>query len=146
VLRSPSHLAVVPLVLLVGVGLTGCSSGSSKKDVIRAPTQTQAAVPTTDSTTAPPTTPETGASTTASVKIVSFAYDPTPLTVAPGTTIPVTNTDSAEHTVTSDLAGLFTADDIKNGKTVTFKAPTRPGKYQYHCQYHARMHGTLIVT
>jgi plastocyanin len=128
VLRPPSRLAIVPVVLLGAVGLTGCSSGSPKKAIVLPPTQTQAAVPTT------------------AVKIASFAYDPTPLTVAPATTIPVTNTDGAEHTLTSDLAGLFKADDIKSGKTVTFKAPTRSGRYTFHCEYHASMHGTLIVT
>ena len=79
------------------------------------------------------------------MKIAGFAYDPTPLTVAPGAVIPVTNQVGPEHTVTSDVAGLFRSDDIAHGKTVTFTAPLKPGKYTFHCQYHASMHGTLIV-
>jgi plastocyanin len=65
--------------------------------------------------------------------------------VTPGQKVPVTNADSAEHTATSDVAGLFAADDIKNGKTVTFTAPTKAGTYTFHCTYHASMHGTLVV-
>lgn len=141
-LCSPSRLTVVPLVVLVGVGLTGCSSGSSKPTSVGAPTATPPAAPATEATASAPATGTTGAS----LKIASFAYDPTPLTVAPGASIPVRNSDSAEHTVTSDMAGLFLADDIAHGKTVTFKAPTRPGKYTFHCEYHPYMHGTLIVT
>jgi plastocyanin len=136
VLHSPSRLTLVPLVAMVGLGLAGCSSSSSKKDTVSAPTAT------TDATTAPTTAGAAGTSMT----IAGFKYDPSPLTVAPGTTIPVKNTDGPEHTVTSDLAGLFKADDIKNGMTVSFKAPTKPGTYTYHCQYHSNMHGTLIVT
>ena len=139
---SPSRLSVLPLVLLVGVGLTGCSSESAKPTSVGAPTAPPPAEPTSEATSSAPATGTTGAS----LKIASFAYDPTPLTVAPGTTIPVKNSDSAEHTVTSDMAGLFLADDIAHGKTVTFKAPTRPGKYTFHCEYHPNMHGTLVVT
>jgi plastocyanin len=142
VLCSPSRLTVVPLVVLVAVGLTGCSSGSSKPTSVGAPTATPPAAPATEATASAPATGTTGAS----LKIASFAYDPTPLTVAPGTSIPVKNSDSAEHTVTSDTAGIFLADDIAHGKTVTFTAPTRPGKYTFHCEYHPNMHGTLIVT
>jgi plastocyanin len=132
VLHSPSRLTLVPLVALVGLGLAGCSSGSSKKATVSAPT---------GATTAPATAGTAGTSMT----IAGFKYDPSPLTVAPGTTIPVKNTDGPEHTVTSDAAGLFKADDIKNGMTVSFTAPTKPGTYTYHCEYHSYMHGTLIV-
>ena len=115
-----TRVPVVAVMLMAA----GCSSGSS----------TQSSAPTT-------TSGGTGALT-----IASFAYDPSPLTVGPGQKIPVTNTDSAEHTVTSDMAGLFLADDVKNGKTVTFTTPTKAGTYTFHCQYHPNMHGTLIVT
>ncbi|MCW2601238.1 MAG: plastocyanin [Frankiales bacterium] len=140
--RSPSRLTIVPLVVLVGIALTGCSSGSSKQATVSPLTATQAPAPTTDATT---TAPTSDTATGSSLQIANFTYDPTPLTVAPGTTIPVKNTDGAEHTVTSDLAGLFKADDVKTGKTVSFKAPIKPGTYTFHCDYHARMHGTLIV-
>lgn len=85
------------------------------------------------------------AGASASVKIANFGYQPSPLTVGPGAVVSVTNTDGAEHTATSDVAGLFIGDDIKHGMTVTFTAPAKPGTYTFHCQYHRSMHGTLIV-
>jgi plastocyanin len=80
------------------------------------------------------------------LRIAGFAYQPTPMTVKAGQKVDVTNADSAEHTVTSDLAGLFLADEVKNGKTVTFTAPAKAGTYTFHCAYHSAMHGTLVVT
>ena len=78
--------------------------------------------------------------------IQGFAYSPTPLTVAPGATITVSNRDSAAHTVTSDKQGLFNAEQIQQGSPVTFKAPTTPGTYTFNCAYHSQMHGTLVVS
>jgi plastocyanin len=33
-----------------------------------------------------------------------------------------------------------------SGKTATFTAPTTPGSYPFHCEYHRTMHGVLVVT
>ncbi len=119
------------LVLSAGVLLLASAcSGSSDKS-------TPTSQPTSATTTAPS---ESGPTIT----IASFQYSA--LSVAPGTTITVKNTDSSEHTVTSDTAGQFVADDVKKGTPVTFTAPSKPGKYTYHCEYHASMHGTLTVT
>lgn len=121
-------------VLVLAVG---CSSGTSKPTAAGSDTTTPSA-----STSA--TTPSaSGAEGT--LTIASFAYAPTPITASPGQKIAVTNKDSAEHTVTSDTAGQFLADDVAHGKTVTFTAPTTPGTYTFHCEYHKSMHGTLIV-
>jgi plastocyanin len=110
-----------PRVLLAVLALSACSSGSSGS-----------AAP-----------PKAGGS---ALTIAGFAYAPAPLTVAPGASVPVTNTDSALHTVTSDVTGLFVADDVAHGTTVTFTAPAKPGRYTFHCEYHPSMHGTLVVT
>jgi plastocyanin len=77
------------------------------------------------------------------ITIASFAFT-TPLTVTAGSTVSVTNSDSANHTVTSDDGSSFDTP-APAGQTVTFKAPTKPGTYQYHCTIHPSMHGTLIV-
>ena len=140
VLPSSSRtLTALLLMALVGMGLTSCSSSTPHKATVTAPSATgQGPGPSGAATTAP-------AGGTA-LTIATFAYDPTPLTVVPGAVIPVTNNDGTEHTVTSDLAGLFAANDIGHGKTITFSAPSKAGTYRFHCAYHPNMHGTLVVT
>lgn len=126
-MRRPScALLLVPALTLV---LAGCGGGSDASTV-----------------TPPHSTSSTPAGTAGiAMTIKGFAYDPNPLTVAPGASVDVTNRDSAEHTATSDKKGLFVADEIEEGKTVSFTAPTTPGTYTFFCKYHSNMHGTLIV-
>jgi plastocyanin len=67
-----------------------------------------------------------------------------PLTVAPGTQINIANNDSVEHSVTSDTAGAFD-QDVDGNEKATMTAPSQPGEYPFHCSYHPKMKGTLIV-
>ncbi len=75
--------------------------------------------------------------------IKNFAYQG-PSSVKPGATVSVTNQDSTAHTVTSDMSGQFDVT-VAPGATETFKAPSKPGSYAYHCNFHAEMHGVLVV-
>jgi plastocyanin len=121
------------VALLAAGTLAGCGSSSSGSgDAAGAAT---------------PAAPATSASAAAgdALSIAGFSYSPTPLTVRPGQVVTVTNDDSVEHTVTSDLQGLFDAD-AEHGTPITFKAPAKPGRYTFHCAYHASMHGTLVVS
>lgn len=130
---SPRTQAVVAL-LAVGT-LAGCgSSGSSGSSSSGSPGAAAAG----------PATAASPAAAVDALSIAGFSYSPTPLTVQPGQVVTVTNDDSVGHTVTSDLQGLFDADAEK-GTPITFKAPAKPGKYTFHCAYHASMHGTLVV-
>ena len=134
---SRRHRAALVVALPALMGLAACSSKT-----------TSTTPPVVSASQSATTTPSSTATTTASgtaLAIASFVYSPDPLTVAPGAKVTVTNSDSAEHTVTSDTKGQFGSDDAKQGKPVTFTAPTAPGTYKFHCQYHASMHGTLIV-
>lgn len=76
--------------------------------------------------------------------IKNFKYQ-TPKSVAPGAKVTVKNMDSTTHTVTVDKGGSFDVS-IPGGASATFTAPTKPGKYPFHCKYHSDMHGTLVVT
>lgn len=78
-----------------------------------------------------------------SITISSFAYS-VPTSVAPGATITVTNKDSVAHTVTTDSGGAFDVM-VPAGGTASFKAPSTPGSYAFHCTIHPSMHGTLVV-
>lgn len=115
--------------------LAGCSSAAP------AASRTSLSSAASSATTAP-TTPTSAAAAAAAITIKGFRYT-SPASVAPGAMITVTNGDSENHTVTADAGGF----DVKApaGASVTFAAPSKPGSYQFHCTYHANMHGVLIV-
>ncbi len=53
------------------------------------------------------------------------------------------NGDVEAGTITAD-AGSASDANIQVGAS-TFTAPTEPGTYPYHCNFHANMKGTLTV-
>lgn len=120
--------------------LAGCGSGSS------ASTAAPAAAPTTATAASQPTASgsATDQASSATIHINSYKFQ-APASVSAGSTVNVMNMDSEAHTVTADSGGAF---DVKAppGKTVSFTAPSKPGKYPFHCDYHSEMHGVLIVT
>lgn len=140
-----TRTAKASYVLAGLVLLAGCSTSSTKAT-------TSATASATASATTPPgsSAPSTSASpalTKADALVISgFSYDPSPLTVKAGATVTVTNQDSADHTVDSDVASLFTSGNVARGTPVTFVVPKKAGSYTFHCAYHPRMHGTLVVT
>ena len=84
------------------------------------------------------------AQSSADVAVQAFAFQPTALTVASGTTVTWTNLDPVQHTVT-DInqtwdSGLF---DPQATYSMTFSAP---GTYTYFCLPHPTMIGTIEVT
>lgn len=77
------------------------------------------------------------------VTISGFAFQPTTLTIATGTTVNWTNNDSAAHTATSDT-GVWSSGAIGQNGTYSFTF-SQPGTYPYHCTIHAFMKGTIVV-
>jgi plastocyanin len=94
---------------------------------------------------APPTRSATTPrrSGTTRVTISGYAYQPTKITVAPGTRITFINHDQTAHTATSTKTG-FDSGTIKPDKSATITVST-PGTYTYYCQFHAFMHATITV-
>jgi plastocyanin len=123
--------AVLLSALALAVSLTACSSDdpSVASDPTKAPTSTGA--------------PAAGGTT---LTIENFAYSPATLTVAPGTTVSVTNRDGSQHDVDSDEDGLFKTKLLGKNETITFKAPTKAGSYSYICSVHPSMKGSLVVS
>jgi plastocyanin len=78
------------------------------------------------------------------VSIANFAFDPASLDIAAGTTVTWTNEDSAPHTATGD-GGSFNSDRLDQGQSFSFTFDT-PGTYNYFCEFHANMTGTINVT
>lgn len=78
------------------------------------------------------------------VTIANFAFQPSYIVVAPGTTVSWYNADGAPHTVTSDV-GAFDSGTIGSGGgySLTFSTPST---YTYHCAIHPMMTGTVVVS
>ena len=78
------------------------------------------------------------------VDISMFSFQPSKVTIAPGTKVAWTNKDSTEHTATANNEATFDTGSIKHGQTKTYKF-AKPGTYAYHCAFHPFMTGTIIV-
>lgn len=89
--------------------------------------------------------PETtgSASGEGSVRIVDFSFQPTVLTVTPGTVVRWTNEDSAPHTAMA-RDGSFDTGRLDAGESgaVTFD---RAGTFEYICEFHPWMEGRVVV-
>lgn len=80
------------------------------------------------------------------ITIKNFSYA-VPTSVKPGAKVTVKNDDQVNHTVTADQSdSLFNVTVPSNGGTATFTAPSKPGRYKFHCNFHANMHGVLVVS
>lgn len=78
------------------------------------------------------------------VHIQGFAFSPTPVTVAAGDTVTWDNHDSAPHTVSS-TDGKFSGSSTL-AKDATFSRTfSAPGTYNYRCNIHTSMTGTVTV-
>jgi plastocyanin len=89
---------------------------------------------------------ESGASADGGVSanIENFAYSPDPIEISVGTTVTWTNLDTAPHTV-SQVGGGFESGRMDQGATFSFTF-TEPGTYEYFCQFHPNMKGTVVVS
>jgi plastocyanin len=117
------------LVLVLGGALllAACSSGGSGSSRGAAPGGSPA-----------------GATSTNAITISNFMFSPMRVSVAPGSTVSVTNKDSVAHTLTA-TGGQFDTGDINGGQTKTFTAPSKAGTYSYICNIHQYMMGTIVV-
>jgi plastocyanin len=88
--------------------------------------------------------PSATSAQTMAATIKNFAYQPNPIQVSVGTKVTWTNNDSTQHTVTGTDQTVIKSPTLNPGDTysVTF---TKPGTYDYHCEFHANMHGTVVV-
>jgi len=86
------------------------------------------------------------AATSQSVMIMNYAFSPSSLTVAPGTTVTWTNMDTAPHTVTVTSGPVkFNSPNLQKGDTYSFTF-TAAGTYKYYCAVHPDMTAAVTVT
>jgi plastocyanin len=77
------------------------------------------------------------------VSISGFAFHPQTITVTEGDTVTWTNSDSVNHTATSDDGTTFKTGPIGPGGSATVAFGV--GTYAYHCDIHPTMRGTVVV-
>jgi plastocyanin len=126
---------LLAIACAIGAGaLTGCSSSTAGTAATGQPSSAMSM---------PSTTGGSMSATATTIMIENFSYA-TPGSVGPGATVSVMNMDGDAHTVTSDTDGAF-AVTVSASSTATFTAPATAGTYDFHCDYHSNMHGTLVV-
>ncbi|WP_371501830.1 cupredoxin domain-containing protein [Kitasatospora sp. NBC_00374] len=132
--------------------LAACSSSTSGSVTTTTATPSASPSPSGSASSGGAESPSASASESASasgaavsITIKDFAFNPTPLTVAPGTKITVTNQDSTSHTLTSSTPGAFNTGTLSPGQSATITAPNQPASYEYICTIHPNMQGILIV-
>jgi len=124
--------------LLVVLALAACGSSSSG-----------ASTPAAASAAAPSAEASAGASAAAgggggdAVTIQNFAFGPASISVAAGSTVTWTNSDSTAHTVTAD-DGSFDSGSLAAGATFSQTFDTA-GTFAYHCKIHPNMKATVEV-
>jgi plastocyanin len=82
------------------------------------------------------------------VSIQDFFFDPSQLTVAPGTTVTWVNKGQAPHTVTSTDGKELDSATLQPGDTYTFtfKDDDAGETYAYHCSIHPQMTASVTVS
>jgi plastocyanin len=138
-MRITTTGSVAAALVTVGLALSGCGSGATSSSSSSAASTSSASA---SSSSAAP------ASGHVTVAIGDYKFRPAKLVVAPGTKVTFANHDQTAHTATATAGGSaasgFDSGTIKPGAhaTVTFR---KAGSYAYICQFHAFMHGTVVV-
>ncbi len=134
---------VITSILLSAAVLTACGGrNESPPTPASSPPAGQSSVaemPSTSPSTAP------GNQVVGSRIVISNMAYTVPPSVSPGQEVTVVNNDEPNHTVTADENNMFDIRISGGGGNVRFTAPTAPGRYAFHCKYHANMHGVLTV-
>lgn len=131
--RATTH-GVVAIAVGFSLALAGCGSSAST------PPSPAATNSKTTSSAGAANAPATGK---INVSIDNYAYHPATITVSPATKVTFTNHDQTAHTATSSTMA-FDSGTVKPGSSATVVLH-KPGTYTYYCQFHAFMHGTIIV-
>jgi plastocyanin len=136
---SPKTLCA-PILIVAAFGLSACGGGDDSDTSTVTEPAASGTAPEPSGKAAPPSGEAVRA---AKVEIADFAYDPDPVTVQVGGKVIWLNQDSAPHTATAE-DGSFDTGTLEEGKlkSETFK---QAGTYEYICQIHPDMHGTVEV-
>ncbi len=78
---------------------------------------------------------------TLNVNIENFAFSPSTIKIKAGETVTWVNNDNAPHTVTGNEFDSGTLNKNQEYKHIF----SQPGTYEYICNFHTSMKGTVIV-
>jgi plastocyanin len=78
------------------------------------------------------------------VEIKDFAYVPASLEIPVGATVTWTNSDAAPHTATAQDREALQSGTLNPGDSYS-QTFDQPGAFDYFCEFHANMKGTIIV-
>jgi plastocyanin len=128
----------------------GCPSPGASPEA--SPMASPAASPEASPDASPEPCPTPGAGTPAAgdedgaitVTIANFAYDPDPVEVPVGGAVTWTNQDTAPHTATAEDRAVLQSGRLNQGQSFTQTFGTA-GTYEYFCEFHANMNGTIVV-
>jgi plastocyanin len=87
----------------------------------------------------------TPVSTSTTINISGFAFNPSAVTIKKGTKVTWINKDTAPHTVTSLSDRTLNSPTLTTGKSYSFTF-TDVGTFDYQCNFHTSMTGSVIVT
>lgn len=93
----------------------------------------------------PAATPVQGSSEgSVAVEIKDLAFGQASVTIAAGGSVTWTNMDTVPHTATARDRTVLQSGTLQQGDSFT-QTFTTPGTYEYFCEFHADMKGTIIV-
>jgi len=75
---------------------------------------------------------------------MAMAFTPQNFTVSVGGTVTWVNKDTTQHTVTSNVTGLFGSPLLTTGETWSHTF-SQAGAYYYHCTPHPQMWGVIVA-
>jgi plastocyanin len=78
------------------------------------------------------------------VEIVDFAYVPDPVEIPAGATVTWTNNDTVPHTATAQARAALQSGTLDPGASFS-QTFAEPGTFDYFCEFHANMKGTIVV-
>ena len=78
------------------------------------------------------------------VDIKDFTYVPDPVEIPVGATVTWTNSDTAPHTATAQDREVLQLGTLNPGDSYS-QIFDQPGTFDYFCEFHANMEGTIIV-
>ena len=78
------------------------------------------------------------------VDIKDFAFVPDPVEIPVGATVTWTNSDTVPHTATAQDREALQSGTLNQGDTFS-QTFDEAGSFDYFCEFHANMKGTIVV-